>query len=359
MRVLMAPFFEGNQYLELLESALEDEGVEVKRSTTARPFALPILDVLRTNPDVLHLHWTHPYFLFGSYERLYRIPLIKYACWGFAMFFLVQVHLATLLCDRVVWTVHNKCNHERRFEDLDRWVSCRVFSMVDAVQVWDENTKRELEEYLDVSTEKMVAIPHGNYLPLYPPEERPSKQEARSTLEISEGEHVFLYFGLIRPYKQIPKLLDVWTDLNLDDAHLIVAGNPKYDHLADAIRKRVHGRDDVSIDLHYIPDDKVPTLFAACDVAVFPYEHIFSSGSVVLAMSMGRAFIAPKKGAIPTLNPEGNILYDSLPEGLSEAMKSSDSKLQSVGRRNLCRAQTELTWDKLTTETIEYYTSSA
>lgn len=350
MRVLLAPFFEENQYLELLESALEDAGIEVERSTTARPLAMPLLDAVRADADVFHLHWTHPYFLFGSYERFYRIPGIKYVCWVFALFFLVQVYLATLVCDRVVWTVHNKCNHERRYEDLDNWVSRRVFGMADAVQVWDENTKRELADYLNVSTEKIVAIPHGNYLPLYPPEDRPSKEKARSTLGLPQDERVFLYFGMIRPYKQVPELLDVWTDIDPNDAHLVIAGNPKYDYLADAIQDRACERDDVTTDLRYVPDDEVPTYFSACDVAVFPYEHIFSSGSVVLAMSMGQVFVAPEMGAIPSLDSGGNVVYQDLQEGLNQLLAIDERALLTVRQQNLQIAKSELDWGGIVEE---------
>ncbi|NUC70863.1 glycosyltransferase family 4 protein [Haloterrigena sp. SYSU A558-1] len=349
MRVLMAPFFEGNQYLELLSSSLEQKGVEVKRSTTARPLALPLLDVLRTDADVFHLHWTHVYFLFGSYERFYRIPLVKYACWAFSLFFLVQLYLINLFCDRMVWTVHNKCNHERRYEEMDRWVGQQVFSLVDAVQVWDDNTKRELAEYLDVSTTKMVAIPHGNYHPFYPPDEQLSKRKARSSLGLPQNKRIFLYFGMIRPYKQVPKLLNVWSDLDPEGAHLIVAGKPKHEDLIPLIRSVAADRDDVTENLQYISDDEVQTYFAACDLTVFPYKHIYSSGSAVLAMSMGRPFVAPAQGAIPSLGSDKNIVYedDSLKSAIEKALQVDSDTLCLIGRQNIRRADHTHSWDKI------------
>lgn len=356
MRIVMAPSFEGNQYLELLISHLEKKGAMIERSTTTRPLALFLCDVIKFKADVFHLHWTHPYFLFEGNERFYRLPLIKYACWTFAMLFLVQVYLTTLLCDRVVWTVHNKCNHERRYEVIDKWVSRRLVSIVDIVQVWDENTKHEFGKYLDVSTENMVSVPHGNYLPLYPPEEYPEKEEARTDLDLPQDDRVFLYFGMIRPYKQVPQLIDAWTDLDPMNAHLVVVGNSEYPELTDRIRQQGECRDDVTLNLRYVPDDQVPTYFAACDVGVFPYEHIFSSGSVILAMSMNRAFVAPAKGAISSINPGGNLVYiDDMHESLRTALELEQNALKKIGQENAKAVRIDHDWVQITEQIHTLY----
>lgn len=359
MRVLIAPFFQGNQYLRLLAAHLEDDEVEVERSTGARPLALPIVDVLRTDADVFHLHWTHPYFLFGSYEWLYRVPFVKYACWAFATFFVTQVYLATHLTEGVVWTVHNKCNHERRYETMDRWVSRRVFRLSDVVQVWDENTRDELVEYLDVPDEKIVQIPHGNYLPLYPEETWPTVRDARDALGLQDGTRVFLYFGMIRPYKRVPSLIESFVRLDPSDAVLVIAGRSKHPRLSARIHRLAAGHDSVKTDLRYIPDEEVPTYFRAADVAVFPYEDIFSSGSVLLAMSLGTPFVAPAFGAIPNIAPEGNVLYRSLDVGLAEACGLEPERLQSVGSKNLRAARAEHNWSAIGERTRSMYESVA
>jgi glycosyltransferase involved in cell wall biosynthesis len=357
MRVLLAPFFEGNQYLELLVSHLEARDVDVHRSTSARPLALPLVDLLRTRPDVFHLHWLHPYFLFGSYEQFYRIPFVKYLCWVFALLFVAQVRIGSHLCDRLVWTAHNKCNHERRYQSMDRWVSSRVAAEADTVQVWDEHTRDELVRYLDGSPEKVVAIPHGNYLTRYPPETRPTRDEARSQLDLPQNTRVFLYFGRIRPYKQVLELLDTWCEIEPSNAHLLIAGSSSYPKISATLRREAATRSDVTLDLRYVPDTEVPTYFAACDLAVFPYEHIFSSGSVVLAMSMGRPFVAPEKGAIPSLDPGGNVVYPDgeLRSGLEEGISLDADVLDAVGDRNATVATEDLDWDDVTDRIVALY----
>lgn len=355
MRVFITPFFEGNQFLELLESNLQNRGISVEHSSSARPLAFPLIGAIRSDSDVFHLHWTHPYFLFGKYKWIYRLPFIYCICWFFALVFVSQVVLASRFCDRVVWTIHNRCNHENRYEEMDRWVSRHVFSVADSVQVWDENTEREIATYLDVETSKMVRIPHGSYLPLYPAEDQLSKTSAREALRINSEERVCLYFGIIRPYKQVPRLIDVWDELNPDEAKLVIAGNPKCNNLAAAIEAKAANRDDVITDLRHIPDAEVSRYFAACDHVICPYRDILSSGTVVLAMSMGRAFVAPDMGAISSLDPGGNVVYNSLRNGIVTALSSSRSAAERTGQHNLEYAKTKLVWENIVERLMDVY----
>jgi glycosyltransferase involved in cell wall biosynthesis len=97
--------------------------------------------------------------------------------------------------------------------------------------------------------------------------------------------------------------------------------------------------------------------FAAADVCVFPYKDIFNSGSVILAMTFGKPFVAPQKGAIPSIAPEGNILYENLNEGLTEAGTVSDETLANVGDVNRQAALTNHDWDDIADRTRQIYRS--
>jgi len=49
----------------------------------------------------------------------------------------------------------------------------------------------------------------------------------------------------------------------------------------------------------------------ACDVVVFPYQEILTSGAVILAMSFGRACVAPRLGCIQdVLDDKGAFIYE-------------------------------------------------
>jgi glycosyltransferase involved in cell wall biosynthesis len=349
MRVLHAPVFDANAYHELLFEALADRGVDPVAERRAIPFT-PFVHRLR-NADALHLHWLHPYFLFGSVEWLYRLPLSRLICWAAALVFVFQVALAQRF-GRVVWTAHNLVNHERRYERIDRWVTDQVATRADAIHAWDDRTRDELRRRFDVDPEKVAAIPHGHYRERYEPVEQ---GESRADLNLPADERIYLSFGSIRPYKGIPDLIRAFEDV---DGLLVVAGNPKYDDLEAEIRRLAGDRDDVCLDLGYVPDERVPSYFAAADVTVFPYRDIYNSGSVVLAMSLGRPVVAPAKGSIPSVLPSGNVVYDDLAAGLREADAKTDAELDAVGHRNAEAALENHDWDDIARRTESLYRRS-
>ena len=355
VRVFLTPFFEENQYQQRLKQGLESRGARVMTGAYPLPLRPFVHEMVLKDVDVLHLHWTHPYFLFGSKRRFYAVPFAKYFCAFAAAFFVLQVYLATHLTETVVWTAHNKCNHERRYEELDRWVNRWVVRLVDDVHVWDEATRDELVAYLEVTPNHTTVVPHGNYVDRYAGQ-TVSKETARDRLGVAEYERVFLYFGRIRPYKGVPKLIDVFADVGTDETCLIVAGTPMYDDLRREIERAASGVPNVELELEYIPDDDVPLYFGACDFAVFPYEHVFNSGSVVLAMSLGRAFVAPRQGSIPSVSPDGNVLYDDLHEGLRTAQETDAAMVESVGRLNESVARRDHDWSSVVDRTIASYT---
>jgi glycosyltransferase involved in cell wall biosynthesis len=94
-------------------------------------------------------------------------------------------------------------------------------------------------------------------------------------------------------------------------------------------------------------------------VVVFPYRDILTSGAVILAMSFGRACIAPAIGCIvDVLDEHGAILYDpDRPDGLRQALASAmtdGQRLQEMGAYNLQRARV-WSWDGIAQQTAEVY----
>jgi glycosyltransferase involved in cell wall biosynthesis len=356
-KVLLAPYFEGNQYLNMLSSHLNEHDIETVRELHSHPLWPFALTALRSKVDILHLHWTHPYFLLGDHSDFEQLPLSGIVSAISAFVFVGQVWLCSLLGIHVIWTVHNQCNHERRHESIDRWVSRRIVNVADTVQVWDERTERELESYLDTRLENVVRIPHGNYVPIYSPTDD-DRETIRRDFDLDPKKRTFLYFGRIRPYKQVPELLRTWHHLDPSDAQLIIAGNSKNEETTQTIESLAVDRDDVLIDIRYIPGKEVPRYFGACDVAIFPYRTIFNSGSVLLAMTFGRAFVAPRLGAIPSVDFGGNILYNpdnGLKSALEQAMNTSRSELDVVGRKNRSTALEHYDWEDIIADLISVY----
>ncbi|HEY8416200.1 MAG TPA: glycosyltransferase, partial [Thermaerobacter sp.] len=109
--------------------------------------------------------------------------------------------------------------------------------------------------------------------------------------------------------------------------------------------------------LEHVPDGDIQLYMNAADAVVMPYEEIFTSGTVVLAMSFGRAVVAPRQGCLAeVVDGEGGILYDPAdPAGLEGALRRAlAADLAAMGRHNRERAA-HWDWDTIARMTRDAY----
>jgi glycosyltransferase involved in cell wall biosynthesis len=161
-------------------------------------------------------------------------------------------------------------------------------------------------------------IPHGHYIGWYP--DATSQSEARSHFNIPDSEYVYLYFGAIRSYKGLENLLQTFK--TLPSGRLIIAGKP-HDSVIEWLLRQWAGKDPrISLHLSFIPDEKVTSFFECADSVVLPFSDVLTSGSVILALSMGRPVIATALGCLPELiSDRFGLLFDTdSPDGLRKAM---------------------------------------
>jgi glycosyltransferase involved in cell wall biosynthesis len=237
----------------------------------------------------------------------------------------------------VVWTVHNVAEHERRSPRVERAVKGVVARLADALVVHADVSKGAVVDTFGLSgrhRRKVVTVPHGHYRDSYPDEI--GREAARESLGY-EDETVFLSFGRIRAYKNVPALIDTFRGLDAPDARLLVVGNPHDDRLAGAVRRRAVGDSRVRTVLEYVPRAEVGRYMNAADAVVLAYDGAFASGAAVLGMSFGRAVVAPDCGYVgELLDPEGAVRYDpDSPDGLERALAAAlDADLASMGEHN-------------------------
>ncbi len=346
LRVVFLPRFRGNPYLGQLEEHLSRLGVDVLRFDQTVTSIL--MGFARERPDILHLHWLDPFFVASDTPR----ALIKLTA------FVSAVLVLKLLRRRIVWTVHNLKAHEDRNPKLDRLCTAFVAKRADAIIVHCEAARRALvNEFGLKETDKVSVIPHGHYRDVY--ENKIGRSEARRVLGVDERRLVLLFFGQIRPYKGVLELIDAFAALDHDEVELVMAGKPRDVASAEVIRGRCAGRPRIMYKPGFVADDQVQVYMNACDAVVSPYRDILTSGAVILAMSFGRACIAPRMGCIAeTLDDAGAFLYE--PEdsdGLANAMKRAiehKADLQAMGEHNR-RLAAPWGWDRIARMTLDVY----
>lgn len=343
----MSPDYSGtNPYQRRLADALTDRGVDVELVDARGPLG-PLRTVREEGlPDVFHLHWLHS-FLVG---RSAPFTLIK------GVLLLGQLLVLRLLGVRLVWTVHNVVEHDARTPRLERAFKHLVVRLCDAVVVHCESasdTVRRAFRLPDLDG-RIHVVPHGHYVGSYPDEV--SRAEARADLGIGD-EFLFLYFGRIAEYKNVPRLIATFGGLEAPGARLLVAGNPTSEHAADRVESVAAAHDGVRTELGFVPSDRIQYYMNAADVVVLPFAEILTSGSTVLAASFGKPVVVPAEGCVGSLLPEdGGFTY---PKDVSGALgatmeRAMEADLEAVGRANY-RAVRDRDWDGIARRTLASY----
>lgn len=359
MDVLMMPdYSSGNPYQRQLGEVLESNGVSVTLSK-GESFTvifdgfrvLPVLGCLyQERPAILHLHWVYP-FTIGPYRWLTLAKGVQ---------FLFELLAARLFGVTIVWTVHNLWEHERRSPRLDRFYRRVIVRFCDRIVVHCESAREQVVDAYDLSArqrEKITVIPHGNYVECYP--EETSRDEARSQLGLDHDETVFLYFGRIREYKNVPELVTAFKRLDTDDARLLVVGNPRNKAVADRITARIGPDDNIKTEFSFVPEDEVQVYMRAADVVTLPFSDLLTSGSTMLAMSFGKPVVVPGIGCVDELiTGDCGFTFDPGADGDLQATleRALEADLETVGRNNYERA-TAFSWDPIGDETAKMYRS--
>ncbi|MBE9513439.1 MAG: glycosyltransferase [Chloroflexi bacterium] len=172
---------------------------------------------------------------------------------------------------------------------------------------------------------------------------------------MSDEAFVYLFLGLIRPYKGVEELIDAFEKLELPNSRLLIVGralNASYGEKISSL-----SRNDPAIELipEFVPDEGIQLYMNACDVCVLPYRNITTSSAAVLALSFGRPVIAPAITSFPELiTPETGILYDpSEPDALVSALQQAGQQPWSESK--IFDYVHQFDWDKLGPQLTNLY----
>ncbi len=350
LRVLMLPDArEANPYQQLLVEAVAAAGADARFPKGYRR-GLPVwrsLGECAGSTDIVHLHWPNPYLRDRSragqlfYMGKFLADLAASCSWRGA---------------RLVWTVHNYLAHEGPNPGLELRFRQQLARQASRIILHNQATAAAIAADYKFSLGKASIIPHGHYRGVYGP--AIPQVEARARLDLPPEGRLYLCLGQLRPYKGVDALLARWRDRHdcFPEDTLLVAGHaaPDYGRTLEALAAespRAHLR------LGFVPDEALHLYFSAASVAVFPFERVLNSGSIILAMSYGVPVVAPRLGSIPeTVGSADALLYDAgAPEGLLGALLASTQLDLEALARKTARACDQLGWQAIGEQTVAAY----
>lgn len=202
-----------------------------------------------------------------------------------------------------------------------------------------------------IDPSRVRVIPHGIY-DQYPIIEQ---KKAKDLLEINNN-YSILFFGLIRPYKGVPTLIEAFESLPDElrsGMHLFIVGEAWEDH-ASVIRVHQSScRDQITLIDHYVSDEEISLYFSAADVLVLPYTRASQSGVAHIGMAFGLPIIATRVGGlIESLGKYQGTFFISPGDsrGLADALV--DVFRNKGGRYP---APDDIRWDKIAKQWLQLY----
>lgn len=181
----------------------------------------------------------------------------------------------------IVYLIHNVLPHESRI--WDRWLTRFALGQASAFIVQTDNEQKKLLELIPNASVSYCSHPVYQRFS----QEVVSKEIARQQLDLPMDKPVFLFFGIVRPYKGLKYLVEAIAQTE-SSVHLVIAGEfwedvnlyqDQFDELGLA--------DKISLFNKYIPNEEAHILFSSADALVAPYIGGTQSGVAELALGYG------------------------------------------------------------------------
>jgi len=198
-----------------------------------------------------------------------------------------------------------------------------VSRLANALIVHSEFAASQLQG-LDPTRSKVLVAQHGNYCGYYPPAEA-----------ASSAAFTFLIFGQLRPYKRIPEAIAAFRSLPDSELRLLVVGAVSDAQTLLSLRGAVGDDPRITIYPGFVAVERVAYWFSLADAVVVPYPEVFSSGTLLLALTFGLPVVAPAGGSVgEVVTGEAVEMYTdgALAAALTEMTRGDHGRRRAAAR---------------------------
>ena len=236
-------------------------------------------DVGRARYDVVVFHWPDEFF--GPVNILTLKLLAKMA--------IDRLRRGT----KYVWVVHNIRPHDLQ-GGRPRLTTLLFLRLLSGIILLSDDSRRLVERtYPALKAIPTLVTVHGRY-------ERSNRPAP--VADPSDRSGRLLYFGLIRPYKNVEGMIAAARQV-VEPFALTVIGTCNDARLEAAIRAKANGDGRIKLDIRreFVPEDELEATIDACDAVILPYRNILNSGAALHALSRNKPVLAPRIGGLPQL----------------------------------------------------------
>lgn len=265
----------------------------------------------------------------------------------------------------LVHTVHDVSPLDKN--KLDHLFNLIVYKSANILIVHSINNKQLLLNKVIINPEKIKVVPHGNF-DHYLPKISISKEDARNKLSLSIDDKVLLFFGFIKEYKGLDVLLGASkiASKTINNLTILIAGACDSLTLEESYKEMIKNLpDNIKVISHFefIPREKVPEYFIACDAVILPYKRISHSGVLHLSYSFSRAIIGTKVGDFKEFiedGESGSLAESNDESGLAKSIINfyqNPDNIVRMGENAKRLSDTLFSWDNIAIEMKNIYSS--
>jgi glycosyltransferase involved in cell wall biosynthesis len=303
---------------------LESNGYLVTKAAKRRFFAT-ISAFRQHQPDILYYDWIQSFIL----GKTLLITLIKCVC-----FFLEIQYITRVKKKPVFHTLHNMQNHAGLWLPVEKRMYTWFLRKCTRIRVYSLSTKDKIVQRFGLPPHKIHIIEDVPFHYYYP--NKATKEASREFLGVSIKQYVYLFLGMIKPYKGIEDLISAFLSIKTDNDLLVIAGasdNPGYvRHLRSMITSQ---QNNILFVNKFIPPEQVQFYFNAANMVVLPFKNIEHSGSLDLAMSFAKPIITLRTDfTIALLAHQQELLFTSASDLKEKLFIAKTIEEETIGRKN-------------------------
>ncbi|GLC29705.1 glycosyltransferase family 4 protein [Clostridium omnivorum] len=266
-----------NQYIELVQNSIRNAGYEI---ISEKNLKNEFKDI-----NTFIFNW---YEVLG-HEKIFRIFVKKF----------FKILYLKFKSKKIVWVVHNSKPHGESSR-LPIYFMKFMLRISDNIMILSDDTRKVLyglNNKVRKYESKVVKVPLPNYISIY--------KELSKEKDIHHNGINFLFIGLIRRYKNVELLIEVFNELREENINLQITGNCKDDVLRKKLIELSKSNSNINLDFRFISNDEMAGLIGESDIIVLPFdnESSLNSSTIMLAFSCKKTVVSP---LIATLNEYSN-----------------------------------------------------
>lgn len=257
IKIIPSSVYSKNSYIKLLSINLSNK-VIIKYN-----------DFLcnRLNNNLIHYNWSESILSKKNYCS-FCLSLIR-------MYF--ELRLNHFFNIKSVLTVHNIYPHDYINKQNVFLYKKYILKNFAGYIFLNENSKQEFINFYSLNDiNNFVIISHGHYRDIIP---------FNLYNEIKQNKNNLLFFGQIRPYKNLENLIDPFLNDTNKLFKLSIVGKPNYNL---SYFNSLYNLDYFEINYNYVDDIDLFKYILSSKAVVLPYKKILNSGSIFLALSLNR-----------------------------------------------------------------------